>query len=126
MANILVAALDSACLDPLCAELAAEGHDVDVTTDGHDAYTAALARTPDLVFLETNLPTFNGYETCAMLRADPSLPAALPVLLLTGADFDSRALEKAGATGHFPKRHSFQELREIVVGHLAAAVAASL
>ena len=118
MAKVLIAGEDEMALNTLRAELEAEGHDVRQVGDGYAAYEAALSDTPDLVFLELEMPVFNARETCARLRGDPTLPPTLPILVLTPADSDRRSLLHAGATDFLPKQHEAHALRELVAGFL--------
>jgi len=118
MANILIAGGDTASLAVIEAELSAQGHQVISAVDGQDAYERVLAEIPDAVFLEANLPVFNGYETCQLLRGDPQVPPGLPIFVLTAADVDGRALQKVRPTGTLPKRHQAWELQELLSKHL--------
>jgi CheY-like chemotaxis protein len=124
MPKILLAGQDAACLDILSAELAAEGYEIQRVWDGQTAYENVLATLPDLVFIELNLPVFNAYETCSLVRRDPSVPPGLPIFLFAESDFDPVASRKAGFTGVFPKRHLVLELRDLLAGHLGGTAAA--
>jgi len=118
MAKILVAGQDAAALDTLCAEIAAEGHDAIQVSDGQDAYSATQTEMPDMVFLEADMPVFNGFETCSMLRADPAIPAQLPIVLVVGATVDTRTLEHVRATASILKRHAAYEVCDLLAAHL--------
>ncbi len=120
MAKILIAGEDYASLTVLEAELAAACHEVIVVHDGQLAYEAALEIRPDMVFLEVSMPVFDGYETCQMMRNDPDLPPALPIIFLTSPDANDRRLEKAGATGRLPKKHDTWQVPELLSQYLAA------
>lgn len=117
MATILLASEDARCTDMLAAELGAEGHRVISAGTGQEAYEAALAESPALVFLDMTLAVFNGLETCRMLRDDPAVPPKLPIYLLIGAPLDPRTVEKAGLSGCFPKTHETQQVRDLLAAH---------
>lgn len=119
MARILLAGGDGLSLEVLSKELAGEGHEVLEAADGFDAYNLTLSEMPDMVFLETVLPVFNGYETCDMIRKDPDIPSTLPIIFLVTDDVDMRTLEQVGATGTLSKVHEAYEVRELLVAHLA-------
>ena len=119
MAKILVAGLDGTAVDTLTAELLGDEHDVLTTSDGYEALQLALAEQPDLIFLEPALTLFDGLETCAMLRKDPEIPRALPIILLVSEELDPRTRDKAGATTQFLKAHAAWELRELLSKYLA-------
>ncbi|MBP8131000.1 MAG: response regulator transcription factor [Candidatus Hydrogenedentes bacterium] len=116
MARIVIASTDGPSVAILSAELTAEGHDVAEALDGQDAY--GMACDADLMFIDPNLPVFDGLELCAMIRSDPELPAALPLVLLASDAVDARKLESAGASCCFPKIHPAHELRELLAALL--------
>jgi CheY-like chemotaxis protein len=80
--------------------LEADGHQVEVVHDGHDAVQRAASHLFDAVILDIHMPRKNGVEACIELRrAFPHLP----VILITGyEDRADRALE-VGAAGVFRK-----------------------
>ena len=121
MAKILIAGGDQAAMDVLSAEIIAEGHTVLTERDGHAAYETSVAEGPDLIFLEAQMPVFNGCETCALIRNDPTFPPRLPVFILTRDDYEPAALRKCGATGRFLKEHVSQDLRDLLVEYLGAS-----
>jgi CheY-like chemotaxis protein len=51
-------------------------------SDGRDALTQALRRTPALVLTELTLPFIDGYALCALLRRDHAT-AEVPILVVT-------------------------------------------
>ena len=118
MARILLADDDAASLDVMNVTLSAEGHDVLCAFDGQEAYEMILAEKPDLVFLDVMMPVFNGYETCKMIREDPEIPEALPVIFLTSVDVDHTKVEQVGASGVLSKGHMVAELRDLLAEHL--------
>lgn len=119
MARIVVAGEDYAALTVLEAELRAANHEVTVVHDGQSACEAVLEVNPDMVFLEPSMPVFNGYEACRMMRDDPELSPALPVIFLVSVDTGNRLMEKAGATGRLPKRHEAWQVSELLSQYLA-------
>ncbi|NUM54609.1 MAG: response regulator [Candidatus Hydrogenedentes bacterium] len=120
MALILVADDHEDTIAALSAELEAEGHKVICVSSGADAYERVLADGPGAVFLGPALAIHDGYETCSMLRADPDVPERLPVLLLGDTDLDRRRMERAGATGSFPREHGSADVRELLSRILSA------
>lgn len=118
MGHIVIADDDTASLDVLTVALEAEGHSISYAMNGQEAYEKVLEEKPDLVFLDVMMPVFNGFETCRMLREDPDVPKALPIIFLTAVEVDGVVLEKSGATACLPKRHMVTELRELLSRHL--------
>jgi hypothetical protein len=49
-----------------------------------------------------------------MMRNDPDLPPALPIIFLTSPDANDRLMKKAGATGQLPKKHEAWQVTELV------------
>lgn len=70
------------------------GYDVALAEDGDVCLRMVAEERPDLVVLDIMMPKRDGYETAAMLRADPRT-ATLPILALTALatpDVRERAL----------------------------------
>ena len=119
MATVLIATMDSLVYDTLSAEIAGEGHTVVWACDGQEAVDSTLAAKPDLLFLEEALPVFSGFEAVALLRGDPDVPLALPILLLGDHAVEPHRFARSGFTAQFPKTHSHFEMRELLAAHLA-------
>lgn len=62
--------------------LSFRGFEVSLAADGDECLAAVALERPDLVILDVMMPNRDGYETAALLRADPAL-ADLPILALT-------------------------------------------
>ncbi len=88
----------------IAAQLSRYGIRSLIADDGPDGLRAADANHPDIVLLDINLPTMDGYQVCRRLKRDPST-ASIPVIILTeydGAEDMIRGL-KAGADDYIPK-----------------------
>ncbi len=118
MATILIATDDATLHEVLSAEISAEGHTVLWAADGREALEMALEERMELALLDAHLPVHDGYALCELLRADPEVPARLPLLLLADEDLNVRKLEQVGATAQFPKTHLAQELVDALVKYL--------
>ena len=81
-----------------------------------DHLTASLpgggGRSPDLVFLDLKLPTFNGFEVLAWIHDQPFDPP-LDVVVLSGSEHtsDIQRAHLLGATGYYVKPVSIEQLR---------------
>ena len=65
----------------------------------------------DLVFLDVDMPTMNGYELCAKLRAMPQYKKTPVVFVTALSDFDSRTSSMmAGGNDFIAKPFLFIEL----------------
>jgi two-component system cell cycle response regulator DivK len=84
--------------------LRSHGHEVHTATDGPSGIELARELKPDLILLDIQLPTMDGYEVAGRLRREDIL-AKTPVVAVTshamGGDRE-KALE-AGCTGYIEK-----------------------
>ena len=105
---ILIAEDDSRLAATLERVLSAEGHQVDVASDGLEALRRARERPPDLAILDVMLPGMDGIGVCRRLRAT----AQFPILMLTalgGTQERVRGLD-SGADDYLVKPFAYQEL----------------
>lgn len=84
--------------------LEAEGLTVDWVNDGQEALNSLQHCHYDLVVLDVELPTLNGYETCRRLKVN-SDTADIPVIIFSHRDrlFDTLTGLDAGAIEYIPK-----------------------
>jgi DNA-binding response OmpR family regulator len=111
MSNILVVEDESHIAEGLRFNLEAEGHSVEVATDGRSASDAILggARRFDLVILDLMLPEMSGIEVARRVRAAGNF---VPILILTAKDDPSdvvRGIEE-GADDYLTKPFVLEEL----------------
>jgi DNA-binding response OmpR family regulator len=88
--------------DPILREfaqvnLATEHASVEAVGDGEAALAAIRAEPPDIVLLDLEMPTLDGFGVLAALRADPA-HRDLPVIVVTGRE-DVAAVDRAYAAG---------------------------
>lgn len=78
--------------------------DAIIAPDGPDGLRAVDEHQPDLVVLDVNLPTMDGFQVCRRLKRDPRT-ANIPVIMLTMEDNSEATLEglEAGADDYIPK-----------------------
>lgn len=99
------------------------GYAVVLADDGAEALAESRAYTPSLILLDLMMPVTNGWETAALLKADP-VTHAIPVVAVS-ADVHVRhdALERAGFCAFVPKPVLPRELLDAVercLEHVAA------
>ncbi len=84
--------------------LETEGLTVKVVHDGPEAIEQAQKYRYDLIVLDVELPTLNGYETCRRLKINP-ITANIPVIIFTCRDrpLDALAGLKLDITDYIPK-----------------------
>jgi CheY-like chemotaxis protein len=88
--------------DPILREfavvnLATEHAHVETAGDGAEALRAIEAQAPDIVLLDLEMPTVDGFEVLRRLRADPRW-RDLPVIVVTGRE-DVDAVDRAYGAG---------------------------
>jgi two-component system, OmpR family, response regulator len=86
--------------------LEAEGHAVDVASDGESGLWLARNEFYDVVVLDIMLPKRNGFQVCADLRQESNWT---PILMLTAKDgeFDIAEALDTGADDYLTKPFSF-------------------
>ena len=84
--------------------LEAEGHEVAEAAGGPEALERAVAQPPDVILLDVNMPSMDGFEVCRRLKAGPET-AAVPVLLVTALAQREQRLAgiAAGASDYLTK-----------------------
>ncbi len=87
------------------------GHTVRSVGDGQDALDAVAELLPDLILLDVNIPTLDGYTVCSTLRADER-SSKVRVLMLTarGREIEREKGLAAGADDYLTKPFSTRDL----------------
>lgn len=91
--------------------LEAEGYEVVVAMDGHEALAKARAEHPDLIILDLMLPKLNGYQVCALLKRDTRFQK-IPIVLFTALadERDEKLGYESGADAYIRKPFQGSEL----------------
>ncbi len=120
MNRILLVEDDPAMAKGLAFNLAQEGYDVVVASDGEEGLRAARAGGFDLVLLDLVLPKRSGFDVLKRLRADGN---GTPVIVLTarGAEEDKVKGLKLGADDYVTKPFGLRELLARVEARLRGA-----
>jgi CheY-like chemotaxis protein len=102
------------------------GFHVLLANDGAEGITLARTAHPDLILMDINLPTVDGLEATARLKAARST-RGIPILVLTAhATVDDRRRSvAAGADEYESKPVDFTRLREKIIALLAAQAPSS-
>jgi len=77
------------------------GYDVVIARDGLEALQQEANATPDIVILDVNLPTLDGWEVCRRIKARRDVPIMLLTVRAERADIQQS--RDAGADDHLPK-----------------------
>ncbi len=112
-------------LEVLHHALSAEGYNVRVEVDGHQAIAQVRSAPPDLVLLDVMLPTVNGFEICEQLKADPRTQD-IPIIFMTALTNTDDKLTglNLGAVDYITKPFQQEELLarvrlQLQIHHLA-------
>jgi CheY-like chemotaxis protein len=95
------------------------GLEVEVAVDVGEAVRCLLARVPDLVCINLNLPRGSGYELCELIRGDQSF-GRLPIVVMSDRHLpeDIAFAEEAGANVFLRLPSPSKSLRSLAA-HLA-------
>ncbi len=88
MAKILIAEDERDIRDLITFTLRFADHEVIVTTNGEEAYHAALENIPDLIMMDVRMPRMTGYQACERMKAEESIKD-IPVVFLSAKGQDS-------------------------------------
>ena len=91
--------------------LAGTGYAITEAEDGEQALAAVAKERPDLILMEIQLPSMDGYEAMRRIRTNPTL-LSIPIIAVTsftpsGEEQKARA---AGCDDFVPKPYSPREL----------------
>ena len=102
--------------------LQAKGYETLEAVTGEEGARIAMARRPDLVLMDIQLPGINGIEAFKQIRADPKT-AHIPVVALTASvtPTDRSQITAAGFEGFLSKPIVMREFLDTVKRVLEAA-----
>lgn len=92
-----------------------QGYDVTEARDGDEALSIVRQQAPDLVLMDLQIPSRNGFDVLQEIRKDASL-ANLPVVAVTANAMpgDREKVLAAGFTGYIAKPVALAHLRSEV------------
>jgi DNA-binding response OmpR family regulator len=87
------------------------GYDVRTASDGEEALAAIDADPPDLILLDVNMPTKNGFEVCETIRARNEW-SHIRIIMLTahGRDIEREKGLALGADDYLTKPFAIREV----------------
>lgn len=96
------------------------GCEVVTATDGFEALAKITDQSPDLIFVDIMMPRLDGYQTCALIKKNPTYRDT-PVILLTSKDglFDRARGRIVGSDRYLTKPFTKDELLNAIREHLA-------
>lgn len=100
--------------------LANSGYRLITASDGGKTVEMCLKQTPDLVLMDLNMPTMNGFEATKMLRAKGFRK---PIVVLTGSESeeDRQKAERVGCNEYVVKTLEMRDVEQIIDRYLREA-----
>ena len=91
--------------------LAGTDYEITEAEDGEHALAAVAKERPDLILLEIQLPTIDGYETVRRIRTDPAL-LSIPIIAVSSyaPSEEQQKARAAGCDDFVPKPYSPHQL----------------
>ncbi|MDJ1183802.1 two-component system response regulator [Roseofilum casamattae] len=91
--------------------LSQQGYKVRSVMNGKTAIKAAIAKPPDLILLDINMPNMNGYEVCQELKKIPETQE-IPVIFISALNevFDKVKSFRVGGCDYIPKPFQLEEV----------------
>ncbi|MBF0523220.1 MAG: response regulator [Candidatus Omnitrophica bacterium] len=93
------------------SRLTKDGFEVFTATDGEEGLKAAVTNNPDLIILDVEMPSMNGY-TFMLEKAKRESIKKIPVVVLTSHKENQPIFEFKGARGYLMKPINFDQLYE--------------
>jgi two-component system cell cycle response regulator DivK len=99
--------------DMLSRRLIRRGYEVVLATNGQEGLALARSGCPDLILMDLNLPTLDGWETTRRIKSSAST-AAIPIMALTAHAMagDKEQALAAGCDDYETKPIEFERLLE--------------
>ena len=91
--------------------LAGTDYEITEAEDGEHALAAVAKQRPDLILMEIQLPSMDGYETMRRIRTDPAL-ISTPIIAVSSyaPSEEQRKARAAGCNDFLPKPYSPHQL----------------
>ena len=95
------------------------GYEVFLAEDGFDALAKISDHEPQVIFVDIMMPRLDGYQTCALIKQNPTLRST-PVIMLSSKDgiFDRARGRLAGSDRYLTKPFTREGLIAAVSEHL--------
>lgn len=98
------------------------GFNVVLAEDGFDALSKISDHHPQVIFVDIMMPRLDGYQTCALIKQNPTFKTT-PVIMLSSKDgiFDRARGKLAGSDQYLTKPFTKEALVEAVHRHAHAS-----
>ena len=96
------------------------GFNVVLAEDGFDALSKISDHHPQVIFVDIMMPRLDGYQTCALIKQNPTFKTT-PVIMLSSKDgiFDRARGKLAGSDQYLTKPFTKEALVDAVHRHAA-------
>ncbi len=98
-------------LDPIAFWLESKGYIVKIASNGQQALDSLKETTPDIIFLDVNMPVMDGITALKKIR---EMNPNIPVIMITGAPEKVPRLDEMRISGYFPKKGTLAELEQFL------------
>ena len=100
--------------------LAGTDYAITEAEDGEQALAAVAKERPDLILMENQLPSMDGYEAMRRIRTDPAL-LSIPIIAVTSyaLNGEEKIAKAAGCDDYVPKPYIPRELLAKIRQHLS-------
>ena len=95
------------------------GCEVITADNGFEALPMISAQHPDIMFIDIMMPRLDGYQTCALVKNNPTY-RAIPIIMLSSKDglFDRAKGKVVGAEQYLTKPFTRDDLLDAIRTHL--------
>lgn len=98
-------------LDPIAFWLESKGYIVKIASNGQQALDSLKQTTPDIIFLDVNMPVMDGITALKKIR---EMNPDIPIIMITGAPEKVPRLDEMRISGYFPKKGTLEELEQLL------------
>ncbi len=100
------------------------GYEVLLAEDGFDALAKISDHRPQVIFVDIMMPRLDGYQTCALIKQNPTFRST-PVIMLSSKDgvFDRARGRLAGSDHYLTKPFTKEGLVQTVCEYAGTATA---
>ena len=97
--------------------LANSGYQLDTATDGKQAVARCLSNPPDLVLMDLNMPSLNGFDATRELRGKGFKK---PIVMLTASesDADRKRAKEVGCDAYILKTLNMDDVEKVIDHYL--------
>lgn len=101
------------------------GCEVITATDGFESLARVIEAQPNIIFVDIMMPRLDGYQTCALIKNNPSFKK-IPVVMLSSKDglFERARSRIVGAEHYMTKPFTREELLNTIKTYVVDVKAA--